>query len=88
MKKRIAIVAIVVLEIIAVIGALPLFPQRFSYKDSVWEGSEMALPAFIALVTAGTIFYTRRESKIIRIVAPIALAGALILTIEVVKAFT
>ncbi len=88
MNKRIAII-IIISEIIAVIGALPLIPRGrgITIYDSFWEQSEIALPAFLAMVIAGTIFYTRRESKIIRIVTPIALAGALVLTIELVKAF-
>ena len=93
MKKHITIILIVVSEIIAVIGALPLIPRySFVSRDivgykSFWEHSEIALPAFLALVTAGIVFYTRNESKIIRIATPIALVGALILTIELVKAF-
>ena len=90
MKKYIAVISIIVLEVIAVIGALPLAPYEyygFTRYKPFWEVSEVALPAFLAIVIAGTIFYTRRESKIIRIVTPIALAGALVLTIELVKAF-
>lgn len=86
MKRWITVLAIVILEVLAIIGALPLFYGGWlEPKQGLWEANSMALPAFLMLVAGGTVFYTRHESKTVRVVAPIVIVGALLLTITAVQ---
>jgi hypothetical protein len=86
MKRWITILGIIAVELIAAMGAMPLFGVWNTL--SFWDISEIALPSFVMLTVAGTVLYTRRESKLIRIIAPITIAGALLLTVAIVTAFT
>lgn len=89
MKKWITILAIAMLEILAVIGTLPLLYVHYRYvKESFWEVNDMALPAFLILAAGATVYYTRHESRTVRVVAPIIIVGALLLTITAVQALT
>lgn len=90
MKKWVTILAIAILEVLAIIGALPLLGKYWAWEHGYgfWEANEMALPAFLILAAGGTVFYTRYESKTVRVVAPIIIVGALILTITAVQALT
>lgn len=96
MKKWITILGIIAVELIAIVGALPLLGEwrREWYPEGIvwfswsfWEQSEIALPIFVMLAVVLTVFYTRHESRIARIIAPIIITGALLLTVELVQAF-
>lgn len=96
MKKWITILGIIAVELIAVVGALPILGEwkwarridNYEWSSwSFWEQSEIALPIFVMLTVVLTVFYTRHESRIARIIAPIIVAGALLLTVELMQAF-
>jgi hypothetical protein len=90
MKRWVTILAVAILEVLAIIGALPLLskPGRFvALPCGLWE-NQMALIGFLLLAAGGTAYYTRRESKTVRVTAPIIIVGALLLTITVVQALT
>lgn len=86
MKRWVTILAVAILELLAVIGALPLLYGGWGRPEQgFWEANSMALPAFLMLVAGGTVFYLRYESRTVRVVAPIIMVGALMLTITAVQ---
>jgi len=85
MRKWPIVLAITLFEVAAVIGALPLIEKFYWGRgaSSLWEYKDMALPAFLAIATVVMVMVTRHLSKTLRVVIPIAVVGALVLTVEI-----
>lgn len=88
MKRWPIVLAAVILEMVAVLGALQLIRRGlwppYSYY-SLWELTDMAWPAFLAIATAVMVLVTRQLSRTLRIAIPIGIVGALVLTMEIVS---
>lgn len=87
MKRWPIVLAITLFEVAAVIGALPLIEKFYWGRDVsyLWEYKDMALPAFLAIAAVVMVMVTRHLSKTLRVVIPIAVVGALVLTVEIVS---
>ena len=85
-EKSNTISLIIILEILAIIGALPLIP-RYSIsgylagRQALWTANPLAFIAFLAIVLAGILLYTRHESIKLRVCAVFIVIGLLLLTI-------
>ena len=89
-NKIIVALAVMMLECIAIIGALPIFGTDLSsyFHYSFWEANEIVLPAFLLLVTGGTLFYTRHESITVKISATMLIVGLLLFTVMALEALS
>lgn len=86
MKGLSFIITVVILECLAVLGALPLFGTYISL--SLWDYSQVAMAAYLAIAAAVTALVTSRESWLIRVTSIVIVIGLLVLTIETIQAFT
>ena len=62
-NKLYAILAVIMLECVAVTGALPFVVRGWFPSYSFWEVNQVALVAFLLLVAGGTLFYMRHEAS-------------------------
>ena len=88
-NKSNTISLVTILECLAIIGALPLIPQYSvsgypAGRQSLWTHNPVALIAFLAIVLAAILLYTRHESTKLRISAVFVVIGLLLLTIFLV----
>lgn len=88
LNKLYAILAVILLECVAIMGALPFIVGGRFYTYSFWESSPVALVAFLAIVAGGTLFYMRHEAIIMKVCALLIIIAFLLLTISVVQVLT
>lgn len=88
LNKLYAILAVIILECVAIMGALPFVIRGRFASYSFWESSPMALVAFLLLVAGGTLFYMRHEAIKMRVYTLLIIIALLLLTISVVQALT
>lgn len=89
MRKWPIVLAITLFEVAAVIGAFPLIGRDYWGRgaSSLWEYKDMALPSFLAIAAVVMVMATRHLPKTLRVVIPIAVVGALLLTVEIASVF-
>ena len=89
MKKWPIALAIIMLEIAAVFGATIESFHGFTLQGyTLWEYSNVAWWSFLGIAAVIMVFVTRRMSTTLRIISPIGMVGALVLTVEILTAFT
>ena len=90
----------VILECLAILGAVPLirhsryvspstfFPGHTVWNtSSFWEDNPIALGVFLVVVLGIVIFYTRHQPIKTQVFAPIFVIGPLLLTVFGIQAF-
>ena len=88
LKKLIAALAVIILECIAIMGALPAVIGGRFYTYSFWQSSPVSLVIFLLLVAGGTLLYMRHEAIKIRVYTLLIIIALLLITISVVQGLT
>lgn len=88
LNKLYTILAVIILECVAVMGALPFIVGGRFYTHSFWESSPVALVAFLLLVAGGILFYMRHKAIKMRVYTLLIIIALLLLTIFVVQGLT
>ena len=86
--KLIAVLAVIILECIAIIGALPFIVRGMFGSYSFWQSNRVALFVFLLLVAGGTLFYMRHEAFKMQVSVLLLIIALLLVTISVVQALT
>ena len=86
--KLIAVLAVIIFEGIAIIGALPFIVRGMFGSYSFWQSNPVALVAFLFLVAGGTLFYMRHEAFKMKVSVLLIIIALLLVTISVVQALT
>jgi len=88
LRKLIAVLAVIIFECIAILGALPLLVRGMFGSYSFWQSNRVALFVFLLLVAGGTLFYMRHEAFKMRVSVLLIIIALLLVTISVVQALT
>ena len=92
-NKLNTILGIIVLECLAVVGALPLFQQQGSWGGltstvdvALWDDQEIAFIGFLILAVGMAFIYTRKEPIKVQVSATMVAVGLPLLTIGIMRA--
>lgn len=96
MRKWVTVLTIVILEAVAIAGALPLIKRTgwSGFGDghpitrylALWD-NKGALIGFLIIATILMTFFTRHESKLRRVITPIGIVALLFGTTKMVEYF-